>query len=73
MNLEPGSLNNVIVNEYIEREKARERESERDRERTEDMYCGKVHIKLLRAIFVDCQFFQNLFECKFMHIFLINL
>lgn len=32
MNLEPSSLNNVIVNEYIEREKARERESERERE-----------------------------------------
>lgn len=28
MNLEPSSLNNVIVNEYIEREKARERERE---------------------------------------------
>lgn len=39
MNLEPSSLNNVIVNEYIEREKARERESERERERE-----NRVHV-----------------------------
>lgn len=31
MNLEFSFLNNVIVNEYIEREKVRERESERER------------------------------------------
>lgn len=39
MNLEPSSLNNVIVNEYIEREKASERESERERERE-----NRVHV-----------------------------
>lgn len=54
MNLEFSFLNNVIVNEYIEREKVRERESERERERIEYMYCGKVFIKFLRVIFVDC-------------------
>lgn len=38
MNLEFSFLNNVIVNEYIEREKVRERESERERERENRVY-----------------------------------